>query len=171
MKRKLRIYLANGLFNEADRLFNKVIYKELKKLNCEVYAPQFNLAINDKKKSAGSKPIYEGDTAKVKWADVLLAVIDDEDLGTATEVGWVAGYNSTQPKSKQKVILGLYTDVREPSKTWSQEKNIDMKNDLAECQYSYINLYFTGAIKKYGKLFDNLKDLLKYLKTLIKKRG
>lgn len=168
MKRKLRIYLANGLFNEADRLFNEVIYKKLLKLNCEVYAPQFNLEINDKKASAGSKPIYEGDTAKVKWADVLLAVIDDQDIGTGTEVGWVAGYNSTKPKNKQKIILGLYTDIREPSKTWSKAKNDDMKNDIGECQYSYINLYLIGAIKKYGKLFDNLDDLINYLKKLLK---
>lgn len=169
MGKKIKIYLANGLFNAADRMLNEVIYRELLKIKgIEVYAPQFNLAINDKKKSAGSKPIYEGDTAKLKWADVLLAVIDDEDLGTATEIGWIAGYNSTQPKAKQKTILGLFTDVREPSKTWSQAKNIDMKKDLAESQYCYINLYMTGAIKKYGKLFDNLSDLLKHLRRMVK---
>ncbi|MCQ3907328.1 MAG: nucleoside 2-deoxyribosyltransferase [Mycoplasmoidaceae bacterium] len=67
MSKKIKIYLANGLFNAADRLLNEVIYKELLKVNgIEVYAPQFNLAINDKKKSAGSKPIYEGDTAKLQ---------------------------------------------------------------------------------------------------------
>ena len=69
-----KIYLANGLFTLADRKFNEEIYKSLKEIDgVEVYAPQFNLAINDKTKSASSIPIYEGDTERLEWANILLA--------------------------------------------------------------------------------------------------
>jgi len=169
MKKKVKIYLANGLFCQADRMFNEIIYKKLKELNVEVYAPQFNLAINDKTKSASSLPIYEGDTDKLKWCDILFAVLDGQDLGVATEVGWVAGYNEAVAKNKQKLIIGIYTDNREASKTHSPAKNKDMVvKGIAESQYPYINLYTIGAVKKFGVLFDNIDSAIKYIKKLIK---
>lgn len=170
MKKKIKIYLANGLFVAGDRLFNEVIYKELMKIKgIDVYAPQFNLAINDKTKPAGSGPIYEGDTDRVAECDILIAVLDNYDLGVATEVGWVAGFNACNPKTKHKKLLGLYTDIRDASKNMNPNINKDIvKNGLAESQYAYINLYLIGAIKKYGKMFDDYKKLIAYIKKLAK---
>lgn len=166
--KKYRVYLANGLFVKADRIFNAVIYKELiKNKKLDVYAPQFNLAINDKTKPAGSKPIYKGDTDRLIESDILIAILDNYDLGVATEVGWVAGWNASHPKSQHKLILGLYTDIRDASKNMNNRINKDiLKNGIAESQYVYINLYLIGAIKKYGKLFDDYKKLIKYLKKI-----
>lgn len=168
--RKIKIYLANGLFVQGDRLFNEVIYKELIKIKgVDVYAPQFNLAINDKTKPAGSKPIYEGDTDRVAKCDILIAILDNQDLGVATEVGWVAGYNACNPKSKHKKILALYTDIRDAAKNMSPLINKDIvKNGLAESQYAYINLYLIGACKKYGNVFSDYKKLINYIKKLAK---
>lgn len=169
MEKKLKIYLANGLFTVADRMFNEIIYKKLIGLGFEVYAPQFNLAINDKTKSASSAPIYDGDTAKLQWADILFVVLDGQDLGAVTEIGWIAGYNSLAPKNKQKLIVALYTDNREASKTHSAEKDRDMVNKgVAECQYPYINLYTIGACKKYGVVFDELDKAINFLKDVKK---
>lgn len=164
MKRKIKIYLANGLFGVADRMYNDVIYDALVKEGYEVYAPQKNLAINDKKASAGSIPIYNGDTAKLKWCDVLVAVLDGQDLGVATEIGYLAAYNEYH--KDKKVLIGIYTDCRDASKTMSDAKNKDMKKGLAESQYSYINLYTIGAIKKYGVVVDSLDKVIKYLKNI-----
>lgn len=163
MENKIKIYLANGLFGVADRMFNDVIYDELVKAGFEVYAPQKNLAINDKKKSAGSIPIYEGDTDRLKWCDVAICVLDGQDLGVATEVGWLAGYNEYH--DDKKLIIGIYTDCRDASKTMSEEKNNDMQNNIAESQYSYINLYTIGAIKKYGIVVDNIKSAIEYIQS------
>ena len=164
MKKKLKIYLANGLFSLADRNFNDLIYERLIAEGYLVYAPQKNLSINDKRKSANSKPIYQGDTAKLNWCDVALCVLDGQDLGVATEIGYLAGIN--EYIKKKKIIIGLWTDCRDASKTSSKEKNIDMSNSLAESQYPYINLYTIGAIKKYGIVLDNLDDCIKYLKKI-----
>ena len=135
----------------------------------EIYAPQFNLAINDKTKSASSIPIYQGDTEKLEWANILLAVLDGEDLGVATEIGFVAGWNDaykTEPE-KQKIIVGIYTDNRDISKTYSEDKNKDMQSlGIAECQYPYINLYTVGAVKNYGKLFASPEEAIDYISNL-----
>ena len=165
-----KIYLANGLFTLADRKFNEEIYKSLKEIDgVEVYAPQFNLAINDKTKSASSIPIYEGDTERLEWANILLAVLDGQDLGVATEIGFVAGWNEAhkdQPK-EQKVIVAIFSDNRDASKTCSEEKNRDMVNlGIAECQYPYINLYTVGAAKRFGKVFGTVEEALNYIKEL-----
>jgi len=164
MENKLKVYLANGLFTQGDRDYNDKIYDALIKEGFEVYAPQKNLAINDKKKSAPSGPIYEGDTEKLKWCDVLLAVLDGQDLGVATEIGIVAGWNEIS-NTKRKII-GIYTDVRDMSITNSEEKNIDGSKDIAECQYPYINLYTIGAIKKHGVVVNNIDSAIQYLKTI-----
>jgi len=165
MNKEIKIYLANGLFGVADRMFNDVIYDALIKEGFNVYAPQKNLSINDKRKSASSKPIYEGDTDKLKWCNVAICVLDGQDLGVATEVGWLAGYNEYH--DDKKLIIGIYTDCRDASKTMSEEKNIDMQNSLAESQYSYINLYTIGAIKKYGIVVDNINDAITYIKKVL----
>jgi len=172
----MKIYLANGLFNAADRAFNEVLYKALVEAGHDVYAPQFNLAINDKTKSATSIPIYEGDTEKLKWCDAMVAVLDGQDLGVASEVGWIAGYNEVfsaaeaaamkygDAAPKKKRIIGLWTDNRDASKTYAEAKNFDMKdNGLAECQYPYLNLYTVGCIKKYGTVVDSIEKVLKEL--------
>lgn len=160
-----KIYLANGLFNESDLMYNEKIYNELIALGYDVYAPQKNASINDKTASATSIPIYEGDTAKLKEADILVAVLDGIviDPGVASEVGWVAGWNESD--NEEKLILGLYTDTRDFSKTHSENKDANsISNGVGESQYSYVNLYTVGCCKKYGKVFNSLSSLIEYLK-------
>jgi nucleoside 2-deoxyribosyltransferase len=153
----MKIYLANGLFSEADFMYNELLYKEFTDLGHEVYAPQKNKAINDKSKSADSIAIFNGDTEKLEWADAIVAVLDGiaVDPGVAAEVGYMA--------AKKKLILGLLTDSRESSKTINAAKTEALKNPL-ENQFTYSNLYVVGAVKKYGKVFTTRKELIKFLK-------
>ena len=164
------IYLANGLFCTGDRMVNELIYSKLiKSVQCSIYVPQKNLAINDKTKSASSLPIYDGDTAELEKADIIIAVLDGQDLGVATEVGWVAGWNAANAgKAKPKKLVGIFTDNRNASTTASKAKNDDMvKCGVAESQYPYINLYTIGAIKKYGVVVNDIDSAIEYIKTLL----
>lgn len=174
---KKRIYLANDLFSEATLTYNEMLYNELTNLGFEVYAPQKNTDINDKSKAADSTAIYDGDTDKLKWCDILVAVIDGPviDPGVAAEIGWVAGYNEYVKTnsaaiaygedigSSGKRILAIYSDSRDASTTANDAKNKMMVSGPAESQYSYANLYVIGAIKKYGKVFKSSKELFRYL--------
>lgn len=169
----LKIYLANGLFTKADRMYNDDICKKLDAAGLSYYAPQRNASINDKTKPATSEPIYQADTNELLSSDVILVVLDGQDIGVATEVGVVAGYNekiakdlsnSADPKVRynQKVMIGIYTDNRDYSATVSDAKNESIKAaGIAESQYSYINLYLIGAIKKYGCICNNEDDAIK----------
>lgn len=177
---KNKIYLANGLFSEADLMYNEVLYKELTDAGFEVYAPQKNADINDKSKFAEARMIYQGDTDKLQWCDILVAVIDGPviDPGVASEIGWIAGYNDADKYIEvaarnygdkinfAKWIVALYTDSREASKTSLDEKNQFMAKQIAECQYPYVNLYTVGAIKKYGTVVSSRKELLETLKCI-----
>jgi nucleoside 2-deoxyribosyltransferase len=152
-----KIYLANALFSEADLIYNEFLYRQLKELGFEVYAPQNNMAINDKTKSADSIAIFDGDTEKLEWADAIVAVLDGPviDPGVSAEIGYMA--------AKGKLILGLLTDSRESSKTVNPDK-ISFLSSPLENQFPYMNLYVVGAIKKFGNVFTSREDLLSYLK-------
>lgn len=169
----MKIYLANGLFSEADYNYNEILYKEMAELGFEVYAPQKNMEINNKSKCANSIQIYNGDTTKLEWCDIIVAVVDGAvvDPGVASEIGWVAGWNNYDNSHSsgyhKKLILGLCTDSRDGHKTSIQAKNEMLASDYCENQYNYINLYTIGAIKKYGFVFGNRKELIKYLSSLI----
>jgi nucleoside 2-deoxyribosyltransferase len=151
-----KIYLANSLFSEADLNYNDFLYRQLTEIGLEVYAPQNNMSINDKSKSADSVAIFNGDTEKLEWADAILAVLDGPviDPGVAAEIGYMA--------AKGKTILGLFTDSREPSKTVNAAKVSALSSPL-ESQFTYANLYVVGAIKKFGKIFTSREDLMSYL--------
>jgi nucleoside 2-deoxyribosyltransferase len=154
----MKIYLANGLFSEAELDYNEKLYSELIALGHEVYAPQKNTAINDKTKSADSVAIYEGDTDRLEWADTIVAVLDGVviDAGVAAEIGYMA--------AKGKRILGLVTDSRESSKTIIPAK-VELLSSPAENQFPYLNLYVIGAIKKHGYVFTSRQQLMDYLKN------
>ena len=173
MYKNIKVYLANGLFSAGDRMFNDLICEKLEEAGIKYYAPQKNLAINDKKASATSLPIYEGDTEKLKWCNVLIAVLDgvSVDAGVASEVGWVAGWNEAvgihTVSQEPKIILGLYTDNRDLSHTDAIKKYEDSVDaGVGESQWPYVNLYTIGCCKKFGKVFWTLDELMAYLKTL-----
>jgi nucleoside 2-deoxyribosyltransferase len=152
----MKIYLANGLFSEAEVQYNDYLIDTIIGLGHDVYAPQRNMSINDKSKSADSVAIYNGDKDELDKADVLVAVLDGiaVDPGVAAEVGYFA--------AKGKKIYGLYTDSREPSRTKSEAKIKALEFPL-ENQFSYVNLFVVGAIKQNGMLFSSSKELIEYL--------
>ena len=169
-----KIYFANGLFSAADIMFNNYCWDRLIEAGidpADIYMPQKNAAINDKSASATSLPIYEGDTERLKEADILIAVLDGVsiDAGVASEIGWVAGWNEMLDTADiwpmgvwdKKVIIGVYTDSRDFSKTMNDNKNNEsLKAGLAESQYDYKNLYTVGCCKKYGTVVGSVDELI-----------
>jgi nucleoside 2-deoxyribosyltransferase len=152
-----KIYIANGLFSEADYNYNELIADELISMGYDIYLPQRNEAINDKTTSANSVQIYDGDGAELDSSDILIAVLDGPviDPGVAAEVGYFA--------AKGKTIYGLLTDSRESSKTFVESKVEALKHP-AENQFNYANLFVIGAIKKNGKVFLSRRELMDHLK-------
>jgi len=157
----MKIYLAAPLFSESEFLYNEILADELIAMGHEVYLPQRNKSINDKTKSADSIAIFDADTEQLDIADILIAVLDGVavDPGVAAEIGYMV--------AKEKKIFGLLTDGRESSKTVNDLK-IGLLNIPGENQFSYVNLYVVGAVKKNGEIFTSRKELIKYMELLFK---
>lgn len=159
----MKVYLANGLFSEADRMYNSHIAKLLRENieHIDLYVPQENGEINDKNAYADSIMIAKADTDRLKESDILVAVIDgiEIDAGVASEIG--VFYMLEKP------IIAIYTDVRQQGRD-NKRKIQALIEDGTENQFMYRNLYTIGLIKERGKIVDNTNDLVKEVKKIAK---
>lgn len=154
-----KIYFASPLFSMSEQEFNEGVVSLIRRFvpDAEVYLPQENDSINDKSGYADSEMIANGDNKYLEEADILVAVLDGQtvDVGVAAEVGYFYSMN--------KPIIGLYTDSRQG--TYGNQQKIEALDEIAESQFSYINLYLVGLIKMRGGIFDSVGELVN---TLIK---
>lgn len=157
-----KVYFGSPLFTEMEQIYNKLVVDLIRARygdKVEVYLPQENEAINDKAGYADSVMIADGDNAYLEEADCLIAVLDGvtPDSGLSAEIGYFYSMN--------KPIIGLYTDVRQG--THGNGQKIEALDKIAESQFSYVNLYTIGLIKKrggiatsYTELVDKIGDVL-----------
>lgn len=145
-------------------MYNKLVVDKIREKfgdNVSVYLPQENEAINDKSGYANSIMIAEGDTAYLERADVLVAVIDGQtvDVGLATEIGIFYSMN--------KPIIAIYSDSRQG--TYGNQAKINALDEIAESQFSYVNLYTVGIIKKRGHIVRGYEEMLEALNSYVPK--
>lgn len=154
----MKIYFGAPLFSDMEREYNAKMVEQLRMEfpNIEIYLPQENDAINDKSGYADSRMIAKADTDELLSSDVLIAVLDGQvmDVGLASEIG-IAYANGIS-------IIGLYTDSRQG--TYGNTKKIDALDQLAESQFSYVNLYTIGLIKDGGQLVNSIDGVIQVLK-------
>lgn len=156
----MRGYLANGLFSQADRMFNEFIAETLREdiEDLDLYLPQENFGINDKNAYADSKMIANGDNEKLLNSDFLIAVIDgvEIDSGVACEIG-VATILDVP-------TFALYTDTRQLGRD-NQKKINALIKDATESQFFYRNLYVIGNIKNSGGgIYSSIADVVEAIK-------
>lgn len=162
----LNIYLGGPLFTESEQAFNRDFATRIRTRFGDrvfVYNPQENEALNDKSGYANSVMIAEGDNAYLETSDVLIANLDGQttDIGLASEIGVFYGFN--------RPILGLYSDVRQG--TYGNKQKIDALEELGESQFSYVNLYTVGLIKKRGNLYRSTDAILDAIQVILENRG
>jgi nucleoside 2-deoxyribosyltransferase len=156
----MKAYLANGLFSQADIMYNELIAKKLRAAFplLELYAPQENMGINDKNSYADSIMIANGDDSYLKDSDFVIAVIDgvEIDSGVACEIGVAVTLGTP--------VFGLYTDVRQQGR--DNHNKIDaLIEDATENQFMYRNLYVIGKIKNSGgKVVSSVEELIRAIK-------
>lgn len=151
-----KIYFGAPLFNEMELMYNEYVVGEIREAygdKVDIYLPQENAAINDKSGFANSLAIAQGDNEYLENSDLLIAVLDGvtPDSGLSAELGYFY--------SKERPILGLYTDTRQG--THGNQKKIDALDEIAESQFSYINLYTVGLVKLRGEIINNSDALVK----------
>lgn len=150
-----KTYYASPLFSEMELQYNQFLTDKIKKTypDLEMYIPQEQGDINDKNAYADSVMIAKYDTDALLASDLVVAVLDGAiiDVGVATEIG--VAYQAGIP------IIGLYTDSRQQGATNPQK--IAALQEVAESQFSYINLYTVGLIKTNGIIVNSSEELLK----------
>ncbi len=148
-----KAYFASPLFSEMEILFNTMVVDKIRKVYpaLEMYVPQ-EQDFNDKSSYADSTIIAKADTDALLASDVLIAVLDGAtiDVGVASEIG--VAYQAGIP------ILGLYTDSRQQGANNPQK--IEALAEIAESQFSYINLYTVGLVKLNGEIVDSTEKLV-----------
>ena len=153
------IYLANDCFTEANRLYNEHLARKIRNYipkDETLYLPQENTKINDKTQYANSVAIVEGDNEILDRTDLLIVVLDnlESGAGRCAEIGYAA--------AKGINMIGLWTDTRQQGAD-NQEKIEALKNEIAENQFAYINLYVIGLIKQHGVVVNGVDELIEEL--------
>lgn len=157
-----KIYFGNGLFSEMEKMYNAYVVDAIKERygdDVEIYLPQENEAINDKSGYADSITITDADNDYLFDADILVAIIDGPtiDNGLCSEIG--AFFMLDRP------ILAIYSDSRQG--TYGNKKKIEALDEIAESQFSYVNLYTVGQIKKRGKIVKGYEELVEELSNYV----
>lgn len=157
----MKVYLANGLFSMADRMFNEHLAKRIREAfpDIDLYVPQEAAEINDKNNHADSVTIFQYDKKHLMESDALIAVIDGEaiDAGVAMEIGMFS--------MLERPIIALYTDIRQQGV--NNDKKIQaLKDDPTENPFFYKNLMVIGGIKTYGWVVNDIDGVLYFLSSI-----
>jgi len=85
------IYIAGPFFNEKQVNFINQIEKALNKNRLEYFSPRSEgvlLSMSEEDKAKSKRDIYESNIGHIKDASLMVAVIDDRDVGTIWEMGY-----------------------------------------------------------------------------------
>ncbi|AEB30543.1 hypothetical protein CAR_c18860 [Carnobacterium sp. 17-4] len=149
-----KIYFASPLFSEMEKSYNEKLVLSIRETYSEidVYVPQEQGEINDKNTYADSIAIAKYDTEALLASQLMVAVLDGStiDVGVATEIG--VAYQAGIP------IIGLYTDARQQGAKNPQK--LAALQEVAESQFSYVNLYTVGLIKMNGAIYSTSEDFI-----------
>lgn len=167
----IKAYLAGDCFYEHDLLRTELWSKKILEAfpSMDLYAPMLNKEINSiegKRKCADPKDIVKGDNDRLDEVDILFVCLDGNTLapGSMLETGRVS--YAIDHCGANKMIIGICTDTREMSWTWSKEKDDFAHNEICSCPYSYQNIYCAQIIKDCGGIFHSVDDAISYLKSI-----
>ncbi|UUX32820.1 nucleoside 2-deoxyribosyltransferase [Fundicoccus culcitae] len=156
-----KLYFASPLFNEMEQNFNAMLAAKIRQAipELDIYLPQEQGEINDKSAYADSKAIARYDTDALLESDIVLAVLDGLQLdpGVAAEVG--IAYQANIP------VVGLYTDTRQQGS--DNVEKLKALQEVAESQFSYVNLYVVGLIKMNGTVVNSSDKVSPAIKEIL----
>ena len=144
----MKVYLAGGLFNEAEvaqRLKEGKILRDRIK-GIDLFNPIEQPFNENKEKLPTPLDIFNGDTNAILNADVFLADITNDDSGVMVELGIAL--------SNGKKIIAINSDIRLKSAS------------KYEIPTYAINHYVLGAILKYGVLVYSFEEAVKELERI-----
>jgi nucleoside 2-deoxyribosyltransferase len=145
----MKIYIAGPLFTPYHRDFHAEHVRILREAGHECFVPQ-EQEHNARTSNSVPEQVFQVDLAGVRWANVLIALLDDADVssGTACEMGIFYGLMQSDPSKKG--MLGILTDVRPRLRDTS---------NVGES----INFFTLGCIEKVGQVYPSVDGVLEHL--------
>lgn len=89
----MKIYIASPFFNEEELNFVKRIENVLEYNGISFYSPRLDGILKDMPKEQrmkATKTIYDNNVKNIITTDMMVAVIDNRDVGTMFEIGYAA---------------------------------------------------------------------------------
>lgn len=157
----MRGYLASHFFNDAMFKWTENIASYIENnTNLELYVPQRNADINDKKNNDDiitDIKISQADTAELKKSNILIAcldglTIDDGVSGEIMAHGVMAEFEKENNIYFPRMIIGIITDMRYQGTG---------ENKL------YRNLMIVGKVKEHGHLVTGYAGDDSYLDEVV----
>ena len=145
----MRIYTAGPLFTPYHRERHAENVRRLREAGHECFVPQEQEHNAHQSKSVPER-VFQVDLSGVRWANVLLALLDDSDVssGTACEMGIF--YELMRHDPTKKGILGILTDER------------PRKRDTSGVGES-INFFTLGCVQKVGQVYPSIDGVIEHL--------
>jgi len=114
----MKIYFAGPLFSDAEKRFNLELTKKLESVGFNVFLPQRDGVEKNKPPYDTMEPdeirkvMFELDRDKILDADIFLFILDGRvpDEGACVELG--IAYAQKHISKKEKILIGLHTDIR-----------------------------------------------------------
>lgn len=139
MTKKIRAYLGCDLFIEGQRQQSIYVEDALNEQlgdKIEIYNPTTNMEVNDPDgEFASGLDILIADYNELKESDILIALMDTQDLGLASEMG--IAFERGLP------IFQLYTDIRLLGNQ-KDSKIEGLQDDIFNNAFMYVNQLVTA---------------------------
>jgi len=146
----MRIYIAGPLFSPYHRQFHAENVRRLREAGHDCFVPQ-EQEHNARQSDSIPAQVFQVDLSGVRWANVLIALLDDPDVssGTACEMGIF--FELARQDPTKKGILGLLTDDR-PRKR------------VASSVGESLNFFTLGCLEKTtGQVYNSIEGVLAHL--------
>lgn len=150
-----KIYWAAPLFTEAHKRFNliqaEIIKEEMKLLydiDVEIWLPQHYQVFTNGE--FDMRLTFERDYVNILNSDMVVAVLDNEDTGTAWEIGFAYGQNIGYD-GRYIPILGYSTDIRLKKEVGTDEMGI---NGMLRCSVYSICDNIGCLVEKIKEIYD-----------------
>jgi nucleoside 2-deoxyribosyltransferase len=145
----MRLYIAGPLFTPYHRAYHAENVRRLREAGHDCFVPQ-EQEHNARQSKSVPEQVFQVDLAGVRWANALIALLDDPDVSSGTSCEMGIFYEMAQHDTTKKGILGLLTDERPRKRNASQ---------VGES----LNFFTLGCLEKTGRVYDSIDGVLEHL--------
>ena len=149
----MKIYIAGGLFNEAEVAQRKLEGQLLRETfgdKIDIFNPIEQPFNEDKQSLPTPSDIFWGDTKAVEDCDIVLADVTNDDPGVMAELGIAF--------ARDKHIIAINSDIRLKSASAYEIPSYSM------------NHYILGLIENSGILVFSFKEAIEEIRKELEKR-